>query len=137
MTSHVKLVNKNKFFEVASNNIIFDFMVYIYSLGTKVRVYLPKKAQIFLFLVEKITILFEYLDFKDIFLKKLSEMLRKPNKVHKHKIQLAKNQQLFYNYIYNLKLVEFKIFQNNIQINIANSFFILSKLLVDVLILFI
>lgn len=52
------------------NKNVKDFIAYINQLANKITIYLAKKVNIVLLLVEKILILVKYLDFQDIFLKK-------------------------------------------------------------------
>lgn len=68
-------------------------------------IYLAKKAQTSLLLVEKIIISIKYLDFADVFLKKLTVVLPKQTKAKKYAIKLEKSKQSLYTYIYSLEFV--------------------------------
>ena len=61
-------------------------MIYVSSksLGSRITIYLAKKAQIVLLLVEKVTLLAKYFDFANVFLKKLSKVLPEQPKANKH-----------------------------------------------------
>lgn len=60
------------------------------SLSAKMTIYFTKKPQVSLLLVEKIFIQVKYLDFTNIFLKKLVDVLPNQIKAKKHKIELKK-----------------------------------------------
>lgn len=53
------------------------FVVYIDFFILKITIYLARKAQIALFLAEKVTVLAEYLDFDDNFLKESAKVFLK------------------------------------------------------------
>lgn len=84
-----------------------------------------------------IIVLIEYLDFINIFLKKIIIELLKYFNINKYTINLESNKQLPYEPIYSLNLIEFKTFKTYIKTNLANSFIYLSKFLAKLLILFI
>lgn len=90
-----------------------------------------------LLLVEKVTIFAEYLNFGDIFLKKLAEVLAKWTRVNKHSIKLEESKQLFYSLIYNLGPVELKTLKIYIKTNLTNGFIRPTKSLVVVSIVFV
>lgn len=87
MIRKIELIDKNEFIKEVINKNFKIFVAYISSLAAKMTIYLMKKAQIFLLLVEKFTILVEYLDFVDIFSKKLAQLLLKRTKVNEHAIE--------------------------------------------------
>lgn len=60
----------------------------IYSLIVKMMLYLTKNAQIFFLFIEKVIILYKYLKFADIFLKKLAKVFLKYTKANKQVIKL-------------------------------------------------
>lgn len=78
-----------------------------------------------------------YLDFINIFLKKLAVKLSKLSLIKKHLINLELDKQLSYNLIYNLRLVKFKILKIYIEINLVNGFIYFFKILVGAFILFV
>ena len=81
-----------------------------------------KKVQIALFVVKKVQILFKYLDFSDIFLKKKTLVLLKATYLNKYAIKLKTGQQSLHKPIYNLGLKEFKTLKTYIITNLANNF---------------
>ena len=113
------------------------FVVHITSFTLKMTIYLACKAQIALFLVEKLIILAKYLNFANIFSKKLAEILSKRVRVNKHAIKLKRDKQPPYRLIYSLGLVELEISKTYIKTNLANSFIKASKSLASTSILFI
>lgn len=81
-----------------------------------------RKAQISLLLAEKITFLDIYLDFDNIYLKKLFVELFKRSYNNKHTIDLEIIKVSSYKLIYSLDLIKFKILKIYIKINCANGF---------------
>ena len=77
--------------------------------------------------VKKVIILEEYLDFADIFLKKLVEVLLECTGINKHAIELQKGKQLSHGPIYSLNLAELETLKTYIEINLTNSFIRLLK----------
>ena len=75
-----------------------------------------------LLLTNKVNILEKYLDFTDVFSKKLAEVLPKHTKINKYIIKLQKDKQPPYNLIYSLSLVELKTLKIYIKTNLANGF---------------
>ena len=69
-TRRIKLINKKKFAEKVLNENVKAFIVHVASLSLKMTIYPARKAWITLLLVEKVTVLEEYLDFADVFSKK-------------------------------------------------------------------
>ena len=62
------------------------------SLWLKITIHLARKIQIALLFVKKVTILTKYLDFANIFLKKLAEVPLEKTEANKHAIKLKKKQ---------------------------------------------
>lgn len=58
------------------------FVTHISLLAAKIIIHLARKAQILLFLIEKVTNLAKHLDFADIFLKKTIKLLLKRTKAN-------------------------------------------------------
>lgn len=90
-----------------------------------------------LLLDKKVFILFQYLDFVDIFFKKSANILLKYTKTNKHTIILDKGKKLQYKSIYILKLIKFencKIYY--IKTNLVNGFIRLLKVPASALIQF-
>lgn len=77
--------------------------------------------------VKNITISIKYLDFIDIFSKKLTTELFKKLEINKYMINLESDKQLFYELIYSLKSIELEIFKTYIKNNLANDFIQPSK----------
>lgn len=63
------------------------FMAHISSLAALITINLARKTLISLLLVDKVTILAKYLDFADIFLKKLAKALLRQTGANKHIIK--------------------------------------------------
>ena len=87
------------------------FIVYIALLISKITTYLASKAQIALFIAKKVTIPGKYTDFAHVFFYKLAKVLAKQTGINKHAIKLVDSQQLSNRPIYNLGLIELKIFK--------------------------
>ena len=100
-------------------------------------IYPAKKAQITLLLAKNITLLAEYLDLANVFLEKSANIFPKQTRIYEHTIKLKKCKQPPYRPIYSLKLVKSKTLKTYLEINLANSFIIISKLPAGALILFV
>ena len=98
------------------------FVVYVSFLELKITIHLARKAQIALLLTIKITVLAKYLDFADIFLEKLANILSEQIGVNKYTIKFEKGKQPPYGPIYSLRPVELEIFKTYIKTNLANGF---------------
>lgn len=122
---------------MAFNKSIEAFIVYINSLIAKMTIFLARKIQISLLLLEKVNIPAQYLNFANMYLKKLAKVLPKYNKINKYAIKLEKNQQLFYVFIYNPGQMELQILKTYIKINLANNFIKLLNLLASASIIFV
>lgn len=108
------------------NKIVEVFIIYITFLWLKEKIiiYIASKTQITLLNIKKllISVFTKYLDFVDIFLKKLTTKLFKQLIINKHTINLKKYKQLLYKPIYNLKLAESETFKTYIKTNLVNRF---------------
>lgn len=113
------------------------FVVHMTYFGKKMSIHLTWEAQIILLLTEKVTVLVKYLDFANIFSKKLVVELIKYSDINKYLINLELGKQPFYRPIYSSMPIELKIFKTYIKTNIANSFICPSKSSVKTLIFFI
>ena len=82
-------------------------VMHISFLGSKMTIYLARKAQMALLLAKKVTIPAKYLDYADIFLEKSANVLPEQTRVNEHIIKLEKGKQLSYGPIYSLRPVEF------------------------------
>lgn len=71
---------------------------------------------------QKVVITTEYLDYDNIFLKKLAIELPKCSDINKHLIKLELDKLLLYKLIYSLDFIEIKIIKTYIKINLANDF---------------
>lgn len=67
-------------------------MIYVAYLKAKILIYLTSKAQIASVIAEKVTILAKYLDFLNVFLKKLAVKLSKRFNINKQLINLELNK---------------------------------------------
>ena len=139
LTQKVELIDKKEFAKVVFDENIKALMVYISFLSLRLRmiIHLAKKVQIALLLAEKVIIPAKYLDFADVFLKELANILTKQTGVNKHAIELIKGKQQPYRPIYDLELVDFKAFKIYIETNLPNGFIQASKLLASTSILFV
>ena len=75
-----------------------------------------------LLLIKKVTILVIYLNFINIFSKKLAIKLLKYSSINNYIIKVKIGQQLSYRLTYSLKFVKLKTFKTYIEINLANHF---------------
>lgn len=73
-------------------------------------------------LAKKVTILAKYLDFANIFLKKLDIKLFKYFAIIKHLLNPNLKKKSAYDLIYNPGLIELKIFKTYIKIKLINIF---------------
>ena len=73
-------------------------------------------------LAKKITVLVKYINFANIFLKKLAKVLPKQISINEHIIKIIKNEQLSYRVTYSLESVKLKIFKIYIKIKRGNGF---------------
>lgn len=85
-----------------------------------------------MFLVQKIINQAKYLNFANVFLKKLAKMLINCIKVNKQVIKLEKGNQTFSRFIYSPKLKDVNTFKIYIETKLANNFIGLLKLLPDI-----
>ena len=92
------------------------------SLGSKMTIYPARKAQVALLLTKKVTVLAKYLDFADVFLKKLAEILPEYTGINNYAIKPEDGKQSSYGPIYSPSLVELKILKIYIKINLVNGF---------------
>lgn len=88
-------------------------------------------------MAQKVNVLIKYLDFVNVFLKKLVIKLFKHFIINKYLINLELSQQPLYRFIYNLKQPVFKNLKIYIKINLANNFIHLFKFSIGAAILFI
>ncbi len=122
----IELIRKKKFAVAILDPNYEAFVVYILALNINLdsEVHLLKRAQIaYLKADEGFTEVFhKYIDFKDVFLSKLTVELPDYTDINDHAIKLTDNWQLFYSLIYSLGPVEFKILKTYIKNNLANGF---------------
>ena len=118
----VKLINKKEFAKAVLDESIKTFVVYMALLILKITIYLAKKTHIALLIAKKVTISAEYIDFANIFKKKLAKVLPERIGINKHSIKLVNGKQPSYGLIYSLDLMDFQIFKTYIKTNLANNF---------------
>lgn len=70
----------------------------------------------------KVAMQTKYLDYTNIFLKKLVAKLSKCFNINKHLIELESSKQPPYSIIYSLKLVKLEILKPYIKTNLVNGF---------------
>ena len=90
-------------------------------------IHLAREAQIVSLLAKKITVLAEYADSVDVFLKKLAKVLPERTNINEHIIKLEEDKQPPYGFIYSLGPLELEILKTYIKTNLANSFIQPSK----------
>lgn len=109
-------------------------MVYF---GEKKSIYPTYETQIALLLVKEVIILNKYLEFIDVFSKKLALELFKYFTIYEYLIELKLGKQLSYSSIYSLRRRKLEILKTNIKTNLANSFICLSMSSIRVPIFFV
>ena len=85
-------------------------------------IHLAKKAQLALLITKEVTVPIKYLDFADLFLEKLANVLSEQTRANEYAIKLEEGKQPPYGPIYSLGLVELKTFKTYIKTNLANGF---------------
>ena len=90
-------------------------------------IHLARKAQLILLFAKKVIVPIKYLDFADLFLEKLANVVPERTKANEHGIKVEKSKQLPYGVIYSLGPVELKTFKTYIKTNLANGFIQTSK----------
>lgn len=113
------------------------FIMYVASLFLDFKIIIcpAQEAKIALLVARKVTILTKYLDYANIFLKKLAIELPKYFDINKHLINLKPGKQPPYKSLYNLNQIKLKTFKIGIEINLANNFICSSKFLAQTSIL--
>lgn len=114
-------------------------MVYIAVLETllsKFLIHPKKKTQIAFLLTKKITSLYIYSDFINIFSKKKAIVLLEQTKLNKHSIKLEDGKQPPYRLIYSLGPVELEMLKTYIETHLKNSLILPSKFSAGTSILF-
>ena len=99
---------------MALDENVETFVVYVVSLTSKITIYSARKAQIALLLAENITVLAEYADFINVFLKKSAKMLPERTDINEHAIKIKESKQLAYRPICSLGSVELEILKTYI-----------------------
>ena len=117
----VEIINRKKFANMALDEHIEAFIVYITSLAI-MSLYLVRKTQMVLLVNKELQSPFKYSDFSDVFLEKKALVLPKTSNLNQYVIKLQDGQQPFYESIYSLGLVELKRLKTYIKTNLANSF---------------
>lgn len=130
-------MSKKKSIKIALDENIDVFIVHLAYLNTEIFLDLTQKAQIALLIAKKVFILVKYLDFRDIFPKKLAAKLFECFDINKYLINLELGKQSSYKPIYSFSSVELKTLKTYIKINLASGFIHPLKFLARVPILFI
>ena len=136
-TCRIELINWKEFAKTALDKNIEAFVVHVSSLGLKIIIHSVRKAQMALLLAKKITVLIEYPDFANMFLKESVNVFTEQTGVNKYAIELDKGKQPPYKSIYSLEPVKFKTLKTYIEINLANGFIKALKLSASAPILFV
>ena len=71
----VKIIDQKKFAKATLNENIEAFVLHLSFLGSRINIYLVRKAQLALLLTTKVTVPTEYLNFADVFLEKSANVL--------------------------------------------------------------
>ena len=90
----VELIGKKEFALAALDENIEAFMLYLSSLSLRLKMLIDpaQKAQIALMLAKKVTVVAEYTDFADVFLKKFAKVLPKCTNINKYIMKLKKSK---------------------------------------------
>lgn len=104
------------------------FVIDVAHLKAKMLIHANQEAQIVLLEAKKVTIPAIYLDFTNLFSKKLAAELLERSDINKHSIIIEPGKQPPYGPIYNLDLVKLGILKAYIKTNLANNFIWPSKL---------
>ena len=138
-TQRIELINKKEFAKVALDENIKVFVVYMnsLSLGSKMTIDPAQEAQITLLLAKEVSVLAQYSDFANVFLKELAKVLPKRTGINEHIIELEESKQPLYRPIYSLDPVELETLKTYIKTNLANGFIQPSKSSTRALILFV
>lgn len=115
-TKYIHITSQKKFLIIVLNLDKKAFLVYIafLSLGLKIFIYLTRKAQIALMLIEKVMILTKNSDFVNIFSKKLAIKGSKHFVINNLLIYPDQIKQPLYCLIYSLRLLELEILKTYI-----------------------
>ena len=131
------MIDKKEFAKVALDENVKAFVVHVAFFTLKMTIHPAQKAQIALLITKEVTVLEEYLDFADIFLKKSAEILPECKGINEYTIKLQKDKQPLYGPIYSLGPVELETLKTYIMTYLANSFIRPSKSLAQTLTLFV
>ena len=126
-TCQVELIGKKKFAKTALDENVEAFIVYMAFFTLKILIYPAQKAQITLLIAKKVTVPAKYINFANIFSKKLAKILLERTGINEHAIELVDNKQPPYRPIYSLGPVELKTLKIYIKTNLANGFIQPSK----------
>ena len=128
-TRLVKLIDKMVFANVASDENVEAFVVYValLSRGSKMSINPAREDQITSLLTEEVIILVKYLDYTDVFSKNSAAELPERTDLNKHAIDLIEGKQPLYGPIHSLGPVELETLKTYIETNLANSFIQSSK----------
>lgn len=114
----VELINKKKLAKTALDENFETFVVYIAALKAPgITIYLFWKAQVAFLQVNKAftEIVFEHLDYANIFLANLAIELLEHKSINNHSIKLVKSKKFSYEMICSLGLVELKTLKTYIE----------------------
>ena len=138
ITKRVQIIDRKKFAKAVLDPNKKVFVMHIATITSGIIILLERKAQIALLKAKEtsVSIPAEYLDFANVFSKKLAVVLLEYTKINTHAIDLKKGKQLPYGPIYSLGPVELETLKTYIETNLANGFICLFKSLADALILF-
>ena len=90
----MEIINKKEFTKTALDENIETFIVYIIPLNLNLMlIYLAQKTQIALLVIKKIQILFEYLNFSNVFLKKKALILLEATNLNQYAIEFQEGDK--------------------------------------------
>ena len=123
----MEIIDKKKFAKARLDEHVETFVVYVTFLLT-MAIHPARKAQMALLVANEIKISTKYSDFSDVFLGKKTLILLDKIKLNQYAIELQEGQQLSYEPIYRLGLIELEMLKTYIETNLANDFIWHSKL---------
>ena len=76
-TCWVKFIDRKEFAKAALDKTLKAFVIHISSLGSRMPIHPARKAQLTLLLAKKVIVIAKYLDFANVFLEELANILPK------------------------------------------------------------
>lgn len=133
--TQVEIINKKEFALARLNPEDEAFVMYVASI--RGLVYFSCEVLITSLEMKEITVPTEYSNFTNIFFSNFAAKLLEYIEINNHSINLKKDKQPLQKLIYSLRSMKLEILKTYIEINLANNFIRLLKLLASIPILFI